>query len=129
MAASAQVVKARWRLFGHVLQMNENVQARHTRACCLYEKGHKGIAKTTFARSECVLLMVTTRFPKYTCWLVNAHFEIHQSESHPGGAIYNDNRGRTRTFGLGQEGDVSLFTFLIHHLPGALERRVHGGWN
>ncbi len=41
MPASVQVVDARWRLFGHVLQMNKNVPARQAMTCSLNEKSHK----------------------------------------------------------------------------------------
>jgi hypothetical protein len=40
--ASVQVVNARWRLFGHVLRMNENVPARQAMYCYFNEKSHKG---------------------------------------------------------------------------------------
>jgi hypothetical protein len=36
------VVNARWRLFGHVLRMNENVLARQSMDCYFNEKSHKG---------------------------------------------------------------------------------------
>ena len=39
---SVQVVNARWRLFGHVLRMNENVPARQAMACYFDDKSHKG---------------------------------------------------------------------------------------
>jgi hypothetical protein len=42
MPASLQSVNARWRLFGHVLRMNENVPARQAMAFFFNEKSHKG---------------------------------------------------------------------------------------
>ncbi len=37
-----QSVNARWRLFGHVLRINENVPARQAMAFYFNEKSHKG---------------------------------------------------------------------------------------
>ncbi len=40
--ASVQVVNTRWRLFGRVLRVNENVPARQAMACYFDDKSHKG---------------------------------------------------------------------------------------
>ncbi len=42
MSVSVQVVNARWRLFGHVLRMNENVPASQAITCYFNDKIHKG---------------------------------------------------------------------------------------
>ncbi len=54
--ASVQAVNARWRHFGHVMRINENVPARQAMTCYLMIKATK-VDKATFVLLLLLFLM------------------------------------------------------------------------
>ena len=65
--ASIQVLEARWRLFGHVLRMNENTPAR--KAMIYYCSGDQRDRKGPRIRSNCYYSMSNEFFTAEKSWI------------------------------------------------------------